>query len=74
MVLIPLLYQLFTYKLFSFLRCLLDHNGALSTYLISSDFTSSLSEHLSKMGFLYGLLGLLHILLLVTELFQNQLD
>ena len=40
MVLIHLLSQLFTYKFFSFLRFVLNHNGALSTDLISSDLTS----------------------------------
>ena len=39
MVFIPLLSQIFTYKLFPLLRCVLNHNGALRTDLISSDFT-----------------------------------
>ena len=39
MVFVPLLSQFFTYKLFIFLRCVLKHNGALRTDLISSDLT-----------------------------------
>ena len=40
MVLIYLISQLFTYKLFPVLMCVLYQNGALSTDLISSDFIS----------------------------------
>ena len=57
MVFIPLLSQFFTYKLFPFLRCELNHNGALRTDLISSGFTSlQKSAQLIKTSFLNGFL------------------
>ena len=57
MVLIPFLSQFFTYKLFPFLRCELNHNGALRTDLISSGFTSlQKSAQLIKTSFQNGFL------------------
>ena len=57
MVFIPLLSQFFTYKLFPFLRCELNHNGALRIDLISSGFTSlQKSAQLIKTSFQNGFL------------------
>ena len=60
MVFIPLLYQLFTYKLFPFLRCVLNHDGELRTDLISSDFTFlQKSAQLIRISFQNGFLILI---------------
>ena len=57
MVFIPLLSQFFTYKVFPFLRCVLNHNGELRTDLIFSDFTSlQKSAQLIKTSFQNGFL------------------
>ena len=57
MVFISLLSQFFTYKLFPFPRCELNHNGALMTDLISSGFTSpQKSAQLIKASFQNGFL------------------
>ena len=54
---IPLLYQLFTYKFFQFLRCVLNHNVELRIDSISSDFTSlQKSAQLIKTSFQIGFL------------------
>ena len=45
----------------------------MGTDLISSDFTSlQKSAQVIRTCFLYGLVGSLHILLLVIELYRNQ--
>ena len=57
MVFAPLLSQFFAYKLFPFLRCVLNHNGALKTDLISSDFTClQKSAQLIRISFQTGFL------------------
>ena len=57
MVFIPFYSQFFTYKLFPFLRCELNHKGALRIDLISYGFTSlQKSAQLIKTSFQNGFL------------------